>query len=660
MTKINDKREQTVEPADKGLSKSKKILVVDNDPVMLSFMNNLLLSRGYQVSTADDGLTVLKILDSCTPDVIIMDLIMPNINGEKLCRMIRKIPRMNDTYIVVMSAIAAEYKTNLADLGANACIAKGPFNKMSERILEALGKLDLFSPYDYMNDVIGLEETYSRSIVKELLSVKRHLEIILSSISEGIFEINSEAKIVYANPTAISIIGLPEEKLLALNVLDLFHEIDKTKVEKLYKNGVNAVRNINGDSYRLINGKEVSLNILPIRDEENKADVVLNDISDRKRLEAELRQAHKIEAIGTLAGGIAHDFNNLLMGIQGYTSLILFDMNTNHPHYEKLKKIEDQVRSGAELTKQLLGFARGGRYEVKVADLNEIIDKTSTMFGRTKKEISIHRKYTEALWAVEVDRGQIEQALLNLYVNAWQAMPNGGDLYLETTNVILDQVYKRLFSVKPGKYVKVSITDTGIGMDEKTKERIFEPFFTTKGMGRGTGLGLASAYGIIKGHNGIINVYSEKGHGTKFTIYLPASEKAVMKDDEIPADIIKGEETVLLVDDEDIIVDVSRELLETLGYNVHVARSGKEAIEIYKEKETEIDLVILDMIMPGIGGSETFNTLKSINPDIKVILSSGYSINGKAKEIMERGCRAFIQKPFEMCDLSDKIRKALA
>jgi PAS domain S-box-containing protein len=660
MSKINIKREQMVETADKGLCKDKKVLVVDNDPVMLSFMNNLLVGHGYQVSTADDGLTVLNILETSTPDVIIMDLIMPNINGEKLCQMIRKKPHMKDTYIVILSAVAAEYETNLSDLGANACIAKGPFNKMSERILETLDKLYFSTPYDFTNKIVGIEETYSRNIVKELLSVKRHLEVILSSISEGIFEITSEAKIVYANPTAISILGVPEEKLLALNVLDLFYEIDRMKVEKLFKNKAKVEQNINGDSYRLINGKEVSLNILPIRDEENKAVVVLNDISDRRRLEAELRQAHKIEAIGTLAGGIAHDFNNLLMGIQGYTSLILFDMNTNHPHYEKLKKIEDQVRSGAELTKQLLGFARGGRYEVMVADLNEIINKTSTMFGRTKKEISIHRKYAEGLWAVEVDRGQIEQALLNLYVNAWQAMPSGGDLYLETINVFIDKDYKKLFSVKPGKYVKVTVMDTGIGMDEKTKERIFEPFFTTKGMGRGTGLGLASAYGIIKGHNGIINVYSEKGNGTKFTIYLPASEKAFMKEKEISVDIVKGEESILLVDDEDIIIDVSKEILETLGYHVHVARSGKEAIDIYREKGNEIDLVILDMIMPGISGSETFNTLKSINPGIKVILSSGYSINGKAKEIMERGCRAFIQKPFEMSDLSDKIRKVLA
>jgi two-component system cell cycle sensor histidine kinase/response regulator CckA len=659
MSMINIKEKQVRKTAEKLSGREKKVLVVDNNPVVLSFMNNLLLNHGYQVSTAEDGVTVLNLLEAYTPDIIMMDLIMPNINGEKLCRIIRKMPRMKNTHVVILSAVAAEYKTKLADLGAHACIAKGPFDKMSERVLETLGKLESSPVYDFKDEIVGLEETYSRDIVKELLDVKKHLEVVLSSISEGIFEITSEERIVYANPMAISIVGIAEEQLLALHVLELFHELDRVRVDKLIKKISDVPRNTNGDSFRLINGKAVSLNILPVSDLENKSVLIINDISDRKRMEADLRQAHKIEAIGTLAGGIAHDFNNLLMGIQGYTSLILFEMNTNHPYYDKLKRIEDQVRSGAELTKQLLGFARGGRYEVKVADLNEVIDKTSTMFGRTKKEIRIHGKFDNNLWAVEVDRGQIEQVFLNLYVNAWQAMPNGGDLYLETANVVIDKEYMKPYSVKIGRYVKVTVTDTGVGMDEKTKERVFDPFFTTKEMGRGTGLGLASTYGIIKGHKGMINVYSEKGNGTTFTIYLPASNKEIRKEETVPIDIMKGEGTILLVDDEDIILDVSCELLEMLGYKVYVAHSGREAIEIYKEKMDTIDLVIIDMIMPGMGGGETFDCLKHINRDVKVILSSGYSINGKAKEIMERGCRAFIQKPFQIHELSDRIRKVL-
>ncbi len=659
MSTIAIKRDRMFEMEQGKSIREKKVLVVDDNPVMLTFMSNLLMNHGHLVSTAEDGLTVLKILETYTPDVIIMDLIMPNINGEKLCWMVRKMPRMENTQIVILSAVAAEYEVNLADIGADLCIAKGPFNKMSERVLEALEKLDSSSRHELKNKIIGREETYSRDIVVELLSVKRHLEVILSSISEGIFEINNEARIVYANPTAIAIVGIAEEKLLSLNVLELFHEVNRMRANTFFENIENTGRNGNGDSYRLVNGKEVSLNILPIRDGENTSVVIMNDITDRKRLEAELRQAHKIEAIGTLAGGIAHDFNNLLMGIQGYTSLILFDMNANHPHFDKLRKIEDQVRSGAELTKQLLGFARGGRYEVRVADINEIIEKTSVMFGRTKKEIRIQRDLEKNIWAVEVDRGQIEQVLLNLYVNAWQAMPNGGDLYLETANVIIDKEYVKPYPVTIGRYVKISVTDTGVGMDENTRERIFDPFFTTKTMGRGTGLGLATAYGIIKGHKGMINAYSEKGRGTTFTIYLPASKKEVIKEESMPMNVMKGDETILLVDDEDVIIDVSCELLEMLGYKVYVARSGNEAVEIYKEKMDEIALVILDMVMPGMGGGETFNMLKSINPDIKVILSSGYSINGKAKEITERGCRAFVQKPFQIGDLSEKIRKVL-
>jgi PAS domain S-box-containing protein len=386
---------------------------------------------------------------------------------------------------------------------------------------------------------------------------------------------------------------------------------------------------------------------------------IFKDVSEQKRLESQLLQAQKMEAVGTLAGGIAHDFNNLLMGIQGYASLMFLDMNITHPLYDKLKGIEDQVRSGAELTKQLLGFARGGKYEVSVTDLNDIINKTSSMFGRTKKEITINRNYEDNIWTVEVDRGQLEQVLLNIYVNAWQAMPDGGNLYLETANVFLDQESVRPYGAKPGKYVRVRVTDTGVGMDEQTRKRIFEPFFTTKEMGRGTGLGLASVYGIIKGHNGIIDVYSEKGQGATFTIYLPASEKELVRKEQVSADIVKGEGTILLVDDEDVIIDVGSEILVMLGYKVSVARSGREAIEIYKEKQDEIDMVILDMIMPEMDGGETFKVLKSIDPGVKVILSSGYSADARSTRMMEEGCCGFIQKPYTVQALSQKVRDVL-
>jgi CheY-like chemotaxis protein len=362
-----------------------------------------------------------------------------------------------------------------------------------------------------------------------------------------------------------------------------------------------------------------------------------------------------MESIGTLAGGIAHDFNNILMGIQGSATLMLLKTDQSSPNFEKIKNIEKFVENGTELTRQLLGFARRGKYQVKITDLNEVIEKSSSLFARTKKEIQVFTDLHEAVWSVEVDRGQIEQVLLNLYVNAWQAMPEGGDLYLKTENVSMDDKYDKPFRVEPGKYVKISVSDTGVGIDKETRERIFEPFFTTKEMGRGTGLGLASVYGIIKGHGGYIDVYSEIERGTTFTIYLPASEKAAVREKSDATEMIKGNGTILLIDDEKMILDVGCELLAELGYKVLCAQSGREAIEVFQKIPDKVDLVIMDMIMPDMGGGETFDRLREINPKVKVLLSSGYSVDGQAAKIMHRGCDGFIQKPFNLNQLAEKI-----
>jgi CheY-like chemotaxis protein len=340
---------------------------------------------------------------------------------------------------------------------------------------------------------------------------------------------------------------------------------------------------------------------------------------------------------------------------------MLLKIDSEHPNYEKIKNIEKYVQNGTELTKQLLGFARRGKYLIKATDLNEIIHKSSSLFARTKKEIRVHTNLYENLWTAEVDRGQIEQVLLNLYVNAWQAMSNGGDLYLQTENVILKRSHVRPYKVEPGRYAKISVSDTGVGVDKETQERIFEPFFTTKEMGRGTGLGLASVYGIIKSHGGYINVYSEKERGTTFSIFLPASEKEVLIEEEgAPAALIKRPGTILLIDDEKMILDVGLKLLEELGYTVLSAMSGQEAIDVFQKDQDSIDLVIMDMIMPGMGGSETFDRLRKINPAVKVLLSSGYSINGQATKIIRRGCDGFIQKPYNMNQLAEKVQKILA
>jgi CheY-like chemotaxis protein len=238
-------------------------------------------------------------------------------------------------------------------------------------------------------------------------------------------------------------------------------------------------------------------------------------------------------------------------------------------------------------------------------------------------------------------------------------MPGGGEIFLETENVTLDKAFSKAFRVEPGRYIRVAITDTGEGMDEDTQKRIFDPFFTTKEMGRGTGLGLASAYGIVKNHGGYIVVDSQKGEGTTFTIHLPASEKPIIEENKLPLEILKGTENILLIDDEHTVLKLAKQMLEVLGYKVSAARSGKEAIELYEAKRDEIDMVILDMVMPKMSGGEVYEKLKEVNPQVKVLLSSGYSMDTQAKEIMRRGCNGFIQKPFDIKVLSQKAKEIL-
>jgi signal transduction histidine kinase len=403
---------------------------------------------------------------------------------------------------------------------------------------------------------------------------------------------------------------------------------------------------------------EVSTSMVTFQDQ-TAIQGILRDITDQESLQEQIQKAERMQAIGTLAVGIAHDFNNLLMGMQGRTSLMLMDTAESDQNYEQLKGIEDYVRRAANLTSQLLGFARGGKYQIVPVNLNELIRQNAAMFGRTKKEISIHTKFQENIWTVEVDESQIDQVLLNLYVNAWQAMPGGGQIYIQTKNCQLDDSFVRPFPLKPGRYVEISVGDTGVGMDPATRKRIFEPFFTTKEKERGTGLGLASAYGIIKNHDGIITVQSEKGKGTTFTIYLPASEKVVSDVKILPDEQVPGEGTILLVDDEELILDVGKGILDKLGYHTLIADSGKEAIEIYRENQNMIALVILDLVMPEMNGRETYERLKEINPQIKILLSSGYSIDGAARDILKGSSDGFIQKPFDVKILSCKIDQLL-
>jgi PAS domain S-box-containing protein len=521
---------------------------------------------------------------------------------------------------------------------------------------------------DKKGKVVGLvgvsrDITQRKQAEEAALESETKYRLVVDHANDAVF-IVQDGVIKFPNPKTIEIIGYSSDYLATTSYAELIAQEDRDLVIERHKKTLNGEDVPATYSFRIINktGKQlwVEINAVLITWEGKPAMLCfLRDITPQKKLEAQLQYARKMEAVGTLAGGIAHDFNNLLMGIQGNVSLMLMDVDRTFAHYERLKNIEKHIQSGAKLTSHLLGYARKGKYEVAPIDLNQLVEETSDTFGRTKKDVTIHLDFAKDLLAIEADPGQIEQVLLNLYVNAADAMPGGGSLFLKTMNVTHKDMQGKLYEPKPGMYVLLTVTDTGTGMYKKTMERIFDPFFTTKAMGRGTGLGLASAYGIIKGHAGYIDVDSKRGQGTTFSIYLPASHEKARKAVRAAGRFIPGTGTVLLIDDEEAVIEVGKELLEAIGYRVLLSRDGKEAIKVYTKNRDDIDIVVLDMVMPGMGGGEVYDCMKKINPDIKVLLSSGFSVDGEASRIMDRGCNGFIQKPFTMQELSGAIMEIL-
>ena len=482
----------------------------------------------------------------------------------------------------------------------------------------------------------------------------------------GPISINSpEGKFLMVNHAICDLLGYSEKGLLFLEIQGIVHPDDITVFREHLTLLLEAKTQVASFENRYIHKSSqvihahTNITLLWTETGDPLHFVIhLQDVSQQKKLEKQMLEVQKMEAISTLAGGIAHDFNNLLMAIQGRVSLILMGLDTDHPDRKHLNTIEGHIQSAATLTRELLGFARGGKYAAKPTDLNDFLTNTVHTFGRTRKEIGIHEVYQPDLWTVDVDHRQIKQALMNILNNAWQAMNRGGDLFIETRNIVVATDVNCPDDVRPGNFVRISVRDTGVGMNEKTRRRVFEPFFTTQQMGKGTGMGLASTYGIIRNHGGFIDVESEPGKGTTFFIFLPASDRSEETSDET---IFRsdGNETILIVDDDDVIIDVGKQLLENSGYQVITALSGGEAIEKYNKMGHLIDLVILDMVMPHPNGEETLKELKKIDKNVKVIVSSGYCIDSNQLPLQNLEYQKFIQKPFKLSELSRAIREVL-
>jgi PAS domain S-box-containing protein len=636
-----------------------KILVVDNHPVILKFMTSLLQNEGHRVVTAEDGLSALDVLKDFVPHVIFVDLIMPNIGGEKLCRIIRGMPELKETYVAILSGIAADEEMDFARFGANTCIAKGPFRQMARHVLAAVSEASSGSNGRSKGRPLGSETLQPRQVARELLAVKKHFEIVLDSMAEGILEVTRETRIVYANPAALSLIGVPEPELLTTRLADLFEGDDRPRLQSSLETTAPASRHDLDDKAFILRGRQVSVKILPIKDEANKTIVMLTNVTEQKRIQKQIQHAGKIEAIGTLAGGIAHAFNNALTVIIGNIALAKKYADRDSKVLKKLEEAEIASLKARDLTQRLMPFSDDSTPLRHVASIEETVRSAcgSALAGTGSRcEVSI----PEELWWVKGNPDQIRQALHNVVINAVEATVSDGTVRVAAENHVSTKADE--LHLQPGQYVRISVQDRGAGISEECLPKVYDPYYTTKEMGRG--LGLATAYSFISKHDGLITASSEPSSGTTFSIYLPAVPPPACPTGEPDPTARGAKGKVLVMDDDETVCEILGEALITLGYESRFASDGREAIGLYtlaKESGEPFDAVIMDLtISKGMGGMEAIQKLLKIDPRAKAIVSSGYADDPAMLDYARYGFRGGLDKPFRVKDLKAMLERLIA
>jgi two-component system cell cycle sensor histidine kinase/response regulator CckA len=510
-----------------------------------------------------------------------------------------------------------------------------------------------------------------RKRAEEALAEERNLlRTVIDNLPDLIYAKDTESRLVIGNIAVARLMGAttPDE-VLGKTDFDFYPQ---ELAAQYYADEQRIIRSgqplVSGEEPRIdqVTGKKgwLSTTKVPLRDSLGKIVGLVGigrDITERKQLEAQLRQAQKMEAIGQLAAGIAHDFNNLLTPMGGFSELLMRKAPEGSQQHEYLRQIKVAAERAADLTRQLRLFTRQEKGERHPIQLNSVVEETCNLLERSiPKEITIELCLESELWTMEADRSQISQVLINLCVNACDAMPDGGTFILETRNVTLDEEYARtVLEARPGRYVCFSVSDTGCGMSPEVQARLFEPFFTTKEVSQGTGLGLSVVYGIVKGHDGFITVYSEEGRGSTFHVYLPAIESAVEEREVEGLEWPVGTETILLVDDEEMVLALGQRVLEPCGYTVLMAEDGVQALEVYRAHQGEIGLVVLDVIMPRMGGQECLRRLRELDPQVRVLISTGYTARGLAQELVAEGALGVVEKPFRIRDFAIAVRAAL-
>jgi PAS domain S-box-containing protein len=598
---------------------------------------------------------------------VLSDHSLPQLTGHDALRLVqRECPRT--PVIIVTGTLDEETAAEYIKAGAVDYVVKDRLFRLAGAVERALALRRA------REDLVRSEAIRARG--------EQRFRKLVEYSSDVITLLDGAGKILYSTQAQKPTLGYDPGELVGHNVFDLVHPDDRARAQALFVSvlapGVAVARDAIRVRHKSGTWRDLEIAAVNHLDDAIVEAVVVtyHDVTDRKRAEASLReleeqhrQAQKMEAIGRLASGVAHDFNNLLTAILGSAELLLEELPADHPGRVEAKETREAALRAADLTRQLLAFSRQQVLAPQVLDLNDVVTNVEKMLRRLiGEDVELRTAQAPDIGAVRADPGQLEQVLINLAVNARDAMPRGGRLTIETANADLDDGYAA--GVAPGRYVMFAVSDTGTGMDPETQTRLFEPFFTTKEKGKGTGLGLATVYGIVKQSGGYVSVYSEPGHGTSLKVYLPRVDAPIepISSPYQPSGSLRGSETILVVEDQEEVRKLTCRIVEARGYRVLVAANGADALRVSQELEAlrvagqaagRIDLLLTDVIMPGMSGREVALLLGPAHPNMKVLFVSGYTDESIVHQgILEPGI-AFLQKPFTVEALARKVREVL-
>ncbi len=653
------------------------VLIVDDKPENLDIVVNYLKESGFKPLVASNGEIAIERTRYTQPDIILLDVMMPGMDGFETCRNLKSDKSTKDIPVIFMTALSdPEHKVRGFSVGGVDYITK-PLQKeeLLARVTTHL-KIHRYQE-DLERDVksrtaeleertAALEiEVYERKkALEELRILRNYLSNIIDSMPSTLIGVDAQLRVTLWNRKVEERTGITASEAEGKTLEELFPELPN-EIEKVKKSMRNRQIILEEKRFRLLKGYPDyrNITIYPlIANGVEGAVIRVDDVTEKVRMEEQLRQSQKMDAIGKLAGGVAHDFNNMLGGIMGAAQLLKSpERNLDGKSINLVDMIMQAASRAADLTSKLLAFGRKGKVASTAVDFHAVIDDTVAILERTvdkRIQISAAKKAVNSM--VIGDNSGLQNALMNIGINASHAMPEGGEIRIVTENIELEKSYcdASPFNIEPGQFILVEIRDTGCGIPPENLQKIFEPFYTTKEQGKGSGLGLAAVYGTVLDHNGAVTVYSEVGTGTSFHIYLPCSGESVSTLSK-STEVLRGSGQILLVDDEEIIRNTGKLLLEEMGYSVLSAENGKKAVELFKMYHTEIDLVIIDMIMPEMNGREAFHLMKEIDDDCKVVLSSGFTKDESLDELKKSGLAGFIRKPYRDFELSQLLTEIL-